>query len=66
MPQFPARPPILLGVNLIHNPDVDVEEIPAPVSEAVVDCAVYLAGERLAGTYTYAAALEKVHDLEAL
>ena len=21
MPQFPARPPILLGVNLIHNPE---------------------------------------------
>jgi len=66
MPQFPARPPILLGVNLIHNPDVHVEEIPVPVAEAVVDCAVYLEGERLAGTYAYAAALEKVHDLEAL
>ena len=66
MPQFPARPPILLGVNLIHNPDVIVEETPVPVSEAVVDCAVYLEGERLAGQYTYAEALAKVHDLEAL
>ena len=64
MVQFKSRPPILLDVNLIHNPEVDPQQIPVPVSEAVVDCAVYCEGERLPGKYTPAAALAKVHELE--
>ena len=64
MAQFQQRPPILLGVNLIHNPEVDVKRIPVPVSEAVVDCAVYCEGARLRGKYTPAAALAKVRELE--
>jgi magnesium transporter len=63
MPQFQQRPPILLGVNLIHNPEVDAQRIPIPVSEAVVDCAVYCDGERLPGKYTHPAALAKVREL---
>ena len=70
MPYFQPRPPILLGVKLINNPevgdDVDADQSPVPVSEAVVDCAVYCDGERLPGKFSYGAALDKVHDLEAL
>ena len=36
-----------------------------PVAHAMVDCAVYLEGRRLPGKYTHAAALDKVHELEA-
>ena len=64
MAQFKARPPILLEMSLIHNPDVDPERIPVPPSEVVVDCAVYCEGERVPGKYTYAAALGKAHELE--
>ncbi len=64
MPQFQPRPPILLEVNLIRNPDTDAEDNPAPVSEVVVDCAVYCEGDRLPGSYTHPAALEKVREIE--
>lgn len=65
MPQFPSRPPELLSVNLIRNPPVEPKQIRLPVSEAVVDCAIYADGSRLPGKYAFGAALEKVHDLEA-
>jgi magnesium transporter len=64
MPQFQPRPPALLGVHLIRNPTVEVKRIPVPVSQAVVDCGVYRAGERLPGNYTHAAALAKVRELD--
>lgn len=64
MARFQPRPPILLEVNLIRNPEVEPERIPVPLSEAVVDCAVYSEGRRLPGKYTHAAALAKVHELE--
>ncbi len=44
---------------------MDVRRIPVPVSDAVVDCAVYCAGARLPGKYSHAGALKKVHELEA-
>ncbi len=34
--------------------------------ETLVDCAVYVEGHRLAGTFTYAAALDKVRQIESL
>ena len=64
MPHFQPRPPILLGVNLIHNPEVDAKRIPVPVSAALVDCAVYCEGERLPGRYTHTAALSNVRELQ--
>ena len=62
MAQFQTRPPILLEVNLIHNPETEPE--PAAASETVVDCAVYCDGERLPGTYTHETALAEVRKLE--
>ncbi|MBU3748987.1 MAG: magnesium and cobalt transport protein CorA [Mycobacterium sp.] len=41
------------------------KRIPIPVAQAVVDCAVYADGERLAGKYTPAAAVEKARELNA-
>jgi magnesium transporter len=43
----------------------DAASIHVPVARAMVDCAVYCEGTRLPGKYTHAAALSKVHDLEA-
>lgn len=65
MPQFQPRPPILLGVSLIHNPQDEDQQPELPVSKAVVDCAVYRAGQRLPGTHSYTEALERVRELEA-
>ena len=39
--------------------------IHVPVARAMVDCGVYADGKRLPGKYTHAAALNKVHELEA-
>ena len=66
MPQFQPRPPILLEVNLIHNPEAEAEPDSAapPASNVVVDCAVYCDGARLEGDYGPAAALERVRELE--
>lgn len=64
MAQFQTRRPILLEVNLIHNPESDTEHDAALVSETVVDCAVYCDGERLPGDFTQATALAKVRELE--
>ncbi|XJF15670.1 magnesium/cobalt transporter CorA [Mycobacterium sp. AMU20-3851] len=36
-----------------------------PVSQAMVDCGVYCDGARLPGKYSHAAALDKVHEIEA-
>ena len=41
------------------------KQIPAPVTEAVVDCAVYADGQRVAGSYTPEAARTEVQKLTA-
>ena len=64
MASFRPRPPTLLGVNRGRQQDFDVTRIPLPVTEAVVDCAVYVDGARLPGKYTPAAALERARDVE--
>ncbi len=38
--------------------------ISSPNSEALVDCGVYVDGQRLPGKYTYAAALSKVREIQ--
>ena len=51
--------PIVLDVLSIHADDLQ----PAPVDQAVVDCAIYVDGGRLAGDCTYATALPRVRQL---
>ncbi|MDG4666234.1 magnesium/cobalt transporter CorA [Mycobacterium sp. 236(2023)] len=72
MPSFRALPPSLakqaskartLGQGHIDDPDA--RRIHVPVSQAMVDCGVYCDGNRLPGKYTHAAALNKVHEIEA-
>ena len=65
MASFKPRPPALLGVTRPRPEYAATPLIPLPVSEATVDCAIYSDGSRLPGKYTYAAALDKVHEIEA-
>src|ERR1700752_3219548 len=65
MPSFRgALPPSLRPARPKHT-HPDAKSIHVPVARAMVDCAVYVDGRRLAGKYTHAAALNKVHGLEA-
>lgn len=65
MALFRARPPSLLGSHRTPVPHPDPRRIHVPVSQAVVDCAVYADGERLRGKYAHGAALAAVRDLAA-
>ncbi|QZT61571.1 magnesium/cobalt transporter CorA [Mycolicibacterium austroafricanum] len=72
MPSFRALPPSLVRqasksrtAGQPNPPIPDPKRIHVPVSQAMVDCGVYCAGQRLPGKYTHAAALAKVHELEA-
>jgi magnesium transporter len=64
MPSFRALPPSLLGANR-HRIDaaVDVKRIHVPVARAMVDCGVYVEGQRLPGKYTHPAAQAKVREV---
>ncbi len=42
------------------------QSVAPPPNETLVDCAVYAAGHRLAGKFTYAAALDRVRQLELI
>jgi magnesium transporter len=65
MPSFrSALPPSLRPVRTKHT-HPDARTIHVPVARAMVDCAIYVEGKRLPGKYTHAAALGKVHQLEA-
>ncbi|GFG54665.1 magnesium and cobalt transport protein CorA [Mycolicibacterium agri] len=62
MPSFRgALPPGLRPARTKH----EASSIHVPVARAMVDCGVYVDGKRLPGKYTHAAALSKVHELEA-
>ncbi|OJZ63877.1 magnesium/cobalt transporter CorA [Mycolicibacterium diernhoferi] len=66
MPSFRPLPPSMTkppGRRTAHDPDAS--GIHVPVSQAMVDCAVYCDGARLPGKYAHAAALDKVHEIEA-
>ena len=65
MASFRALPPSPRGVVRTQQTGVDAKRIHVPVARAMVDCGVYVDGARLPGKYTHAAALEKVHELEA-
>lgn len=61
MPSFRALQPSMLR----RGVELDSPPIHVPAARAIVDCAVYEEGNRLPGKFTHAAALAKVHELEA-
>ena len=63
MATFRPRSPLHPLLVLQQSPDTDPERVPVPVAQAIVDCAVYLDGNRLPGTFTPAAAVERVREL---
>jgi magnesium transporter len=65
MPSFRALPPSLRPIVRAKVAGPDAKSIHVPVARAMVDCGVYADGKRLPGKYTHAAALNKVHELEA-
>jgi magnesium transporter len=64
MPSFRALPPSLRPVARNRPAGPDAKRIHVPVARAMVDCGVYVDGKRLPGTYTHAAALTRVRELE--
>jgi magnesium transporter len=64
MPSFRALPPSLRPVVRSKHAGPDARSIHIPVSQAMVDCGIYVEGKRLPGKYTLAAALAKVRELE--
>jgi magnesium transporter len=64
MASFRPRPPVHpLQVLLRQLPDLDPLQTAVPVAQSIVDCGVYLDGNRLWGVSTPAAAVERVRDL---
>jgi magnesium transporter len=62
MPGKPFSQPSPLDVLQEHHTETPAR---TPVESAVVDCAIYLDGDRLPGVYSPEAALEKVRELRA-
>ena len=63
MATFRPRPQALLGIARPRPPAVAPKRVALPVSEAVVDCAVYVDGQRLPGRFTHVNALQRVREL---
>ncbi|SPM35547.1 Mg2+ and Co2+ transporter CorA, partial [Mycobacterium rhizamassiliense] len=61
---FDALPEALRTI--AHEPDPEPTPQPPPPHEALIDCAVYVGGQRLPGKFSYEAACSKVHQIEAL
>src|SRR5262245_49313501 len=64
MPSFRGLPPSLRPVVRPKPTHTDAKSIHVPVARAMVDCGIYVDGQRAPGKYTHAAALNKVHELE--
>src|SRR5690348_9274075 len=64
MPSFRALPSSFRPVARPKHAHPDAKSIHVPVARAMVDCGIYVDGQRAPGKYTHAAALNKVHDLE--
>ncbi|MFA5709768.1 magnesium/cobalt transporter CorA [Mycolicibacterium sp.] len=62
MPSFRAGSISARGAN--RGGGADSRRYPRPVSGAMVDCAVYVDGERLPGHFTHAAAIGRARELE--
>jgi magnesium transporter len=58
---FDALPETLRA---IAKPPVNVPPVPSPHNQALVDCGVYVDGQRLPGHYSYAAGLNKVREIQ--
>lgn len=61
---FDALPEALRTI--AHEPQAKPAAEPLPPHVALVDCAVYVEGQRLPGTFTCEAADSKVHQIQAL
>jgi magnesium transporter len=64
MPSFRGLPPSLRPVSRTKGAHPDAKSIHVPVARAMVDCGIYVDGQRAPGKYTHAAALSKVRELE--
>jgi magnesium transporter len=64
MPSFRALPPSFRPVARAKVADRDATSIHVPVARAMVDCGIYVDGQRTPGKHTHAAALAKVRELE--
>ena len=64
MASFRPRPPIHPLQVLGRVTDVEPGRSPVPVTQAIVDCAVYADGTRLPGSFTPSTAFARVHELE--
>jgi magnesium transporter len=64
MPSFRSLPPSLRPVARAKGARPEAKSIHVPVARAMVDCGIYVDGQRSPGKYTHAAALNKVHELE--
>jgi len=62
MPQKRAIPPTVLDVLGVRTEDAEAVH-PAPVEDAIVDCAIYVDGVRIAGDNAYDGALAEVRLL---
>lgn len=64
MATFRALPQPRRAAKRDSQHDVDAKRIHVPVARAMVDCGIYVNGERLPGKYTHGAALEKVRGVD--
>ena len=60
-PRTPVHPLLVLRQSNDHDPS----RIPVPVARTIVDCAVYVDGQRIPGALTPDAAIARVRELEA-
>ena len=63
MPSFRALPPSLRSTAGNRPTYPGAQQIHVPVDPVMVDCGVYVDGQRLPGKYTPAAAVAKVREL---
>ena len=64
MPSFRELPESLRPLGRVKVAEPDAPSIHIPVSQAMVDCGVYLDGQRMPGKYSHTAAITEVHELE--
>src|SRR5690349_9380756 len=64
MPTFRALPPSLRPISRPKAGEPDPHSIHVPIAQAMVDCGVYVDGQRLPGKFTHAGALAKARELE--
>ena len=63
-PGFDALPESLRPIAKSPDRQPYINPIPDPPAEALVDCGVYVDGQRLPGKFSYSTAMAKVHEIE--